>query len=256
MTLTADQYFQISQGYAKAAVDPYVSPNNRIAFAKKAEWFDFLGRREGRALHSDGIAGSGSSELTAHAFADELGYSEQARRSMRPLVMTLCLSGAALYLIGTVLFTNALNLFGEDDRHEVASQVTLSLGLSPKVTNVAKATEPGGRQLQPTADRPRAISTVPPSLAHQKELSFPSPPPEAIEDVVAAPPPEVLKVTANARIRNGPSTSAEKIGTATRGTSIQVKAREGAWVQFVDSSSGKIGWIHSSLVGRRDATLP
>lgn len=256
MTLTADQYFQISQGYAKAAADPYVSPVSRDVFAKKAEWFDFLGRREGRALRSDGIAGRGSSELAARTFADELGYSERARRSMRPLATTLCLSGAALYLIGTVLFTNALNLFGDDDGQEVVSQVTLSLELSPKVTSVAKATEPGERQLQPTADRPRAISAVSPSLAHQKELSFPSPPPEPIEEVVAAQSPEVLEVTANARIRNGPSTSAEKIGTAPRGTAIQVKAREGAWVQFVDSSSGKIGWIHSSLVGRRDATLP
>ena len=29
MTLTADQYFQISQGYAQAAADPYVSPERR-----------------------------------------------------------------------------------------------------------------------------------------------------------------------------------------------------------------------------------
>ena len=45
MTLTADQYFQISQGYAQAAADPYVSREGREAFAHKAEWFDFLGRR-------------------------------------------------------------------------------------------------------------------------------------------------------------------------------------------------------------------
>jgi hypothetical protein len=165
---------------------------------------------------------------------------------MRPLVTTLCLTGAALSLIGTLLFTNALNLFGDYDRQEVASQLTLSLVPAPKVASVAAtATEQGERQFQPTADR-----------AHQVELSSPSPPPEPIEELVAAPPPEVLKVTANARIRNGPSTSAEKIGTATRGTAIQVKAREGAWVQFVDSSSGKIGWIHSSLVGGKGATRP
>jgi hypothetical protein len=165
---------------------------------------------------------------------------------MRPLVTTLWLTGAALSLIGALLFTKALNLFGDYDRQEVASQLTLSLVPSPKVASVAaKATEQGERRFQPTADR-----------AHREELGSPSPPPEPIEELVAAPPPEVLKVTANARIRNGPSTSAERIGTATPGTAIQVQAREGAWVQFVDSSSGKIGWIHSSLVGRRGAARP
>jgi uncharacterized protein YraI len=253
MTLTADQYLQIAQGYAKAAADPFVPPERREAFANKAEWFDFLGRREG-ALRSDGNAGRGNSDLTVRPFAGDSNYSQRPRRSMRPLVTTLWLTGVALYLIGTLLFTNALNLFGDKDRQEVASELTLSLVPSPSV-------EPrGARQIQPTAYRPHAISpdqpsyeapalTVPPSLVQQEELSSPSPHPEPIEELAAAPPAEVLKVTANATVRNGPSTSAKKIGTATPGTALQVKAREGNWVQFVDSSSGKMGWIHSRLVG-------
>jgi len=244
MTLTADQYYQVSQGYALAAADPFIPPDRREAFAKQAEWFEFLGRREDGAIRSDGNAGRGNSDLAARPLAGEVGDSEWSRRSMRPLVTTLWFTGAALSLIGTLLFTNALYLFGDDDRQKVGTQLTLSLVPAPKVASVAaKATEQGKRQFQPTADS-----------APQEELSSPSPPPEPIEDLGTGPPPEVLKVTANARIRNGPSTSAEKIGTATLGTAIQVKAREGAWVQFVDSSSGKIGWIHSSLVGRRGAT--
>jgi hypothetical protein len=246
MTLTADQYYQVSQGYALAAADPFIPTDRREAFAKKAEWFEFLGRREGRAIRSDGNAYRVNSDLAVIPLAGELGDSERPRRSMRPPVATLWLTGAALSLIGALLFTNALTLFGDNDRQEVASQLTLSLVPSPKVASVAaKATEQGKRQFQPTADR-----------AHQEALSSPSPPPEPIEDLAAAPPPEVLKVTATARIRNGPSTSAQKIGTATLGTAIQVNAREGAWVQFVDASSGKMGWIHSSLVGRRAATQP
>jgi SH3 domain-containing protein len=230
MTLTADQYFQVSQGYALAAADPFIPPDRREAFAKKAEWFEFLGRREG-----------GNSDLEVRPLAGELGDSERPRRSMSPPGTTLRLTGAALALIGTLLFTNALNLFGTNDRQDVAIELDRSLVPALKVASVAaKATEQDKRQFQPTADR-----------APQEELSSPSPPPEPIEDLAAAPPPEVLKVTTNARIRNGPSTNAEKIGTATLGTAIQVKSREGAWVQFVDSSSGKIGWIHSSLVGRR-----
>ena len=79
-------------------------------------------------------------------------------------------------------------------------------------------------------------------------LSSPSPP-ERVEELAAVQPVEVLRARANAIIRNGPSTKAKKIGAVTHGTALQVKAREGGWVQFVNSSSGVEGWIHSSLVG-------
>src|SRR5665648_283361 len=110
MTLTADQYFQVSQGYAKAAADPYVSREGREAFAHKAEWFDFLGRRQGETFRR--TVGTGDGSLAAHLLAGELDYAGQPRRSSRQLVTTLCLAGAALYLTGTLLFSNALNLFG------------------------------------------------------------------------------------------------------------------------------------------------
>jgi uncharacterized protein YraI len=257
MTLTADQYLDIAQGYAKAAADPFVSPEGREAFANKAEWFDFLGRRERGALRSDGNASTNNRDATARPFAGEFNYSEQPRRSMRPLVTTLGLTGAVLYLIGTLLFTNAFNLFGEKDREEVASELTPPLVSSPKIASVdAKATEQGERQFQPTADRPISPGQapsyealmVPPSLMQQEELGSPSPPPEPIEELAAAQPAEVLKVTVNATIREGPSTSAKKIGTAVHGAALHVKAREGDWVQFVDPASGNTGWIHSSLV--------
>ena len=243
MTLTADQYFQISQGYAKAAADPYVSREGREAFAHKAKWFDFLGRRQGGALRTARTLGRGDSSL-----AGELSYSEQPRRSRRPLVITLCLTGAALYLTGTLPFTNALNLFGYGERQEVTGA---SVG--------AKATGQGERQFRPPAERAHPISpgqlsyqtpalTGPPAPSSE-EFSTPSPPPERVEELAPAQSVEVLKVRANAIIRNGPSTNAKKIGVATPGTALQVKARAGNWVQFVNSSSGAGGWIHSSLVG-------
>ena len=59
------------------------------------------------------------------------------------------------------------------------------------------------------------------------------------------------EVTAAATIRNGPSASAKKIGTATAGAELKVRAREKDWVQFVDPSSGNTGWISGlSLSGR------
>ena len=77
---------------------------------------------------------------------------------------------------------------------------------------------------------------------------MPSPPPEPIDDPAEAQSVEVLKVTKNATLRAGPSTRAWKIGIAALGTALHVKAREGNWVQFIDPSSGQIGWIYSSLV--------
>ena len=170
MTLTADQYPQVSQGYALAAADPFIPPDRREAFAKKAEWLEFLGRREGRAIRSDGNAYRVNSDLAVSPLAGELGDSEPPRRSMRPLVTTLWLTGAALSLIGTLLFTNALTLFGDNDRQEVASQLTLSLVPSPKVASVpAKATEQGQRQFQPTADRAQAVHACFHSVWRQRQ---------------------------------------------------------------------------------------
>jgi SH3 domain-containing protein len=64
-----------------------------------------------------------------------------------------------------------------------------------------------------------------------------------------AQPLEVLRVISNAEIRNGPSSSATVIGTATPGAQLQVKNRSGDWIQFTDPNSGNGGWIESRRVG-------
>ena len=235
MTLTADQYFQIAQGYAKGAADPFVPPESRKAFANKAEWFDFLGRRERRALHSDASA-CGHSGMSARGVAPSMNYSERPERSMSQVTIRW-LTGAALCLIAMLVLTNAFNRFGGNDRPEVASP--------PKVASIdGKPIQEGG---QPPDSVPSAF-TVRPPLVQQEEFSAPSPPLEPIDDPAEAQSAEVLKVTKNATLRAGPSTRAWKIGIATLGTALHVKARERNWVQFIDPSSGQIGWIHSSLV--------
>ena len=247
MTLTADQYFQIAQGYAKAAADPFVPPESREAFGNKAEWFDFLARRERRALRSD-ASGCGHSDTNARRLAPSMNYSERPERSMSDAT-TRWLSGAALCLIAMLVLTDALNQFGGDNRPEVAS--------NPKLASIdGKPTQEGGQP--PTAARPHnlpgqpaleaAAFTVRPPLVQQEEYSAPSPPPEPINDPEKAQTVEVLKVAKNATLRAGPSTRAWKIGSAALGTALHVKARERNWVQFIDPSSGQIGWIHSSLV--------
>ena len=248
MTLTADQYFQIAQGYAKAAADPFVPPPSKEAFANKAEWFDFLARRERRALHSDASA-CGHSDMNARRLASSMNYSGRPERSMSD-VTTRWLTGAALCLVAMLVLTDALNQFvGGDDRPEVASP--------SKVASIdGKPTQESGQP--PTAARPHNLPgqpayqatafTVRPPLVQQEEFSAPSPLPEPIDDPTEAQSDEVLKVTKNATLRAGPSTRAWKIGIATLGKALHVKARERNWVQFLDPLSGQIGWIHSSLV--------
>ena len=44
MALTAKQHSQIAMAYEKAAVDRMVPPQQRAAFAHKADWFRMLAR--------------------------------------------------------------------------------------------------------------------------------------------------------------------------------------------------------------------
>jgi hypothetical protein len=44
MALTAEQHSQIATVYEKAAADRMVPPQQRAAFARKAEWFRMLAR--------------------------------------------------------------------------------------------------------------------------------------------------------------------------------------------------------------------
>ena len=60
-------------------------------------------------------------------------------------------------------------------------------------------------------------------------------------------------MTSAATIRNGPTSAAKKIGTASAGAELHVKTREKDWVQFVDPSSGNTGWIRSSLLAAASA---
>ena len=268
MTFTPDQYSQIAQGYDRAAADPLGEPAKRAEFAKKAEWFHFLARR-GRPPEVQRACGNLTDEITgskSRAIVAE-NPSEQPRGSMAPFLTTLWITGAGLYLIGTLLFTNAVNLFGNEERQHPVTEASPSVEPLPKVASIEgnKSPEQSGRQSM-LANRRHAISPSQPSY-ESPALTAPSPPLAAEEP--SSPPPsepiqdaevqstEMLTVTAAAIIRNAPSTAGKKIGAATVGAELQVKAREKDWVQFVDPSSGNIGWIQSSLVAPAgDLTAP
>jgi hypothetical protein len=248
MSFTKDQYSQIAQGYDKASTDPLVSAEKRAELAKKAEWFRFLSRRESETPRSKDRLGVSETVRFNHEPAGQL-------RRMAPVLATLWVTGAVIYFIGTVLFTNAVNLFGPEDRKTLVRETQQSVAPLPKATRAegsSAAIPQANLQNATAAERRHAISPDQPSFEDPTLLSTPSTqeepktlPSQPNVDVVGN---EVFRVTADATIRNGPFASAKKIGTAAAGAELKVRARENDWVQFVDPSSGNTGWIHASLV--------
>jgi hypothetical protein len=64
-----------------------------------------------------------------------------------------------------------------------------------------------------------------------------------------------LRVTSDTSIRNGPSSSAELLGTARMGAKLRVKSRDSGWVQFVDPSANQSGWISLADLGPADRVI-
>jgi hypothetical protein len=59
---------------------------------------------------------------------------------------------------------------------------------------------------------------------------------------------QLMKITSAVSIRNGPSASADIIGMAHAGTVARVASRDSGWTQIVDPSSGRAGWIDSTVL--------
>src|SRR5262245_18900261 len=59
---------------------------------------------------------------------------------------------------------------------------------------------------------------------------------------------EFMKVTSPASVREGPSVSSKIIGIAHPGAEAQVVSRDSDWVQIIDPSSNRTGWIHQSFL--------
>ena len=248
MTFTADQFAQIAQHYESAAADPFVPNDKKREFSKQAEWYRYLSTREqGRITHPP-----------LHEVS-----SESPRRSYGALLATLWLTGAAVYLITTLVFTNALGLFGDPSRKpSQPAEGTLSAKLSPQPANSEQNARSGGSpsHVMAAAQRPHAISPdQPPYEAPELIKPVPVTEHENVAAVaterpaeVAAPAdlsgPELLQVIRAAKIRNGPSNASRIIGTATPGAELQVRSQESGWIEFVDPASGNSGWIQADLV--------
>ena len=65
--------------------------------------------------------------------------------------------------------------------------------------------------------------------------------------------PDFLKVSSATNIRSAPSFTAEIVGIAPAGASLQAAARSSEWVLIIDPWSWETGWVHSKLLAP-DAT--
>lgn len=66
---------------------------------------------------------------------------------------------------------------------------------------------------------------------------------------------QLFNITSAVSIRNGPSASADIIGMANPGTVARVASRDSGWTQIVDPSSGKTGWIDSTVLSPLTRTV-
>jgi hypothetical protein len=143
MTLTAAQYAKIAQSYYRAAADPFVPYDKRKDYARAAEWFHYLSTRgKGRA---------------AGAAPDELS-SDRLRRSYGALLTLLWLIGAAVCLVGTLLFTNAVGLFEDRDRPNQVAEITLPVKRPPQPTIIYEQAKAASDLQAVTPERRHAIS--------------------------------------------------------------------------------------------------
>ena len=153
MTLSAEQYAQIAQGYEKASADPLVAAERRFDLAKEADWFRFLAQREGAHRPNN------EHEHTAPSSLDfEPNSQGWSWRSTAPFLTTLWITGAAVYLVSTVLFTNAVNLFGTDEPKTPAPEIRQSVESVLKVPSVTNTAEQANEQPMATSERRHAIT--------------------------------------------------------------------------------------------------
>lgn len=158
-------------------------------------------------------------------------------------------TGAVLCAICILIFTITIKLFGsDDDANRITKNVSSTSPPYSKVVNVEPIQSSPAQydKLEPinsaAEGSPHAIA---PDEIHSDTLAEEDQTTEARH----VPSRERVKVAAAANIRSGPSASAAIIGIAHVGAEAEIAARDSEWVQIIDPTSSKTGWIHSrSLV--------
>jgi uncharacterized protein YraI len=153
----------------------------------------------------------------------------------------------------------------EQPSSEGATVETPTMPPESEASGVAAPTQaPGGPETvgeSTQTETPGQPPTPPNPLPNQSETTGESTQTQAPGQPPQAPPnplpsqSETLRVASAASIRKGPSTSHDIVGTVQAGAEVQVLTRESGWVQFMDSTSGRTGWIYSKFLVS-DAVTP
>lgn len=219
-------------------------------------------------------------EARDEAVSDGVESATQGRR-ISPN-QALWLAGTAIFAISTLILMSTLstriegefasrvnNESGSDTapQHYVSSREPASNPLAlpatpPRAQSVhaidpeASAAQSSESQVE-TSQKPAALSTV---TSSRQAAAVESSSSAQSKDQGPATPAgteapsrpglgdQLLKVTSGASIRNGPSASADIIGTAYAGAEVRVASRDSGWTQIVDPSSGNRGWIDSTVL--------
>jgi hypothetical protein len=147
----------------------------------------------------------------------------------------LWLAGAAIFAISTLILVNTLSpriggefASGVNNQSASATAPHLSSRQPGSVPPVLPAAPP----------RAQSIHAIDPKAS---PAQGPAPSYPGIGD-------RLLKLTSAASVRNGPSASADIIGTVYAGAEVRVASRNFGWVQIVDPSSGRAGWIDATVL--------
>ena len=165
---------------------------------------------------------------------------------MNQLLVALCLIGGIWYLVSA-------NPKGNEnaDRSLVSEQVS---ALIP--TEQDKAYPDQLAPISPAAELSRhAIvpDQSPAALAARSES--PPQPTQPSQPEIGPTPGDRLQVKSETSIRNGPSASAQVIGTAYAGARLQIQSRDAEWVQFVDRATKPAGWISLAFLAPADESV-
>ena len=161
---------------------------------------------------------------------------------MKQLLIALCMIGGTWFLVSTHLKTNE-----NGNRPLVTEKVsaqTLVAQNKPdfdQLQPIDPAAAQSGHAIVP--DRPPAL------VARSESLSQPA---QSSPSQIGPTPGDRLQVKSEARIRSGPSDSAEVIGTAHPGAKLQVHSRDADWVQFVDPATKYTGWLSLAVLDPAD----
>ena len=166
---------------------------------------------------------------------------------------TLWLVGAAVLAISTLIFVDALSPrigreFASKVNNRSASDTApqhqlLSPGSDPPAFPAAPPRAQSAHAIDPEQRQVQTSQPLSPATSGQQAATM-----ESSTSAQLKYGDQLLKITSAVSIRNGPSASADIIGIAYAGTVARVASRDSGWTQIVDPSSGRTGWIDSTVL--------